>query len=110
MLFETSNQDSTDRTGFNGQFLFGTDMERDSNGNGILNEAGQPTPISPIENYRRTVLGLPGYAPSEYRITRGTPDVGVDQWGLGWFALDDWSVSNRLSLSHTACARISRTT
>jgi hypothetical protein len=46
------------------------------------------------------VLGLPGYAPSEYRITRGTPDVGVDQWSLGWFALDDWSVSNRLSLSY----------
>ncbi len=100
VLFETINQDSTDRTGFNGQFLFGTDMERDANGNGILNEAGQPTLISPIENYRRTVAGLPGYAPSEYRITRGTPDVGVDQWSLGWFALDDWSVSNRLSLSY----------
>jgi outer membrane receptor protein involved in Fe transport len=100
VLLETISQDSTDRTGFNGQFLFGTDIERDANGNGILNEAGQPTLISPIENYRRTVLGLPGYAPSEYRITRGTPDVGVDQWSLGWFALDDWSVSNRLSLSY----------
>jgi hypothetical protein len=100
MLFETVNQDNTDRTGFNGQFLFGTDIERDAAGNGILNEAGQPTLISPIENYRRTVLGLPGYAPSEYRIVRGTPDVGVDQWSLGWFALDDWSVSNRLSLSY----------
>jgi hypothetical protein len=100
VLFETISQDSTDRTGFNGQFLFGTDMERDANGNGILDAAGLPTLISPIENYRRTVLGLPGYAPSEYRITRGTPDVGVDQWSLGWFALDDWSVSNRLSLSY----------
>jgi hypothetical protein len=100
VVFETITQDSTDRTGFNGQFLFGTDMERDANGNGILNAAGQPILISPIENYRRTVLGLPGYAPSEYRITRGTPDVGVDQWSFGWFALDDWSVSNRLSLSY----------
>lgn len=54
VLFETVAQDSVDRTGFNGQFLFGTDMERDASGNGILNEAGQPTLISPIENYRRT--------------------------------------------------------
>jgi Carboxypeptidase regulatory-like domain len=100
VLFETVNQDSTDRTGFNGQFLFGTDMERDANGNGIVNESGLTTPISPIENYRRTVLGRPGYGPSEYRITRGNPDVGVDQWSAGWFALDDWAVSNRFSLSY----------
>jgi hypothetical protein len=100
LVFESVNLDSVDRMGFNGQFLFGTDIDRDASGNAILNEAGLPTLISPIENYRRTVLGLPGYAPSEFRITRGNPDVGVDQWSAGWFALDDWSVSNRLSLSY----------
>jgi hypothetical protein len=100
LLLETAKQDSLDRSGFGGQFIFGTDVERDAAGNPVLNDAGQTIPISPIENYRRTRLGLPGYAPSQFSIVRGTPDIGVNQWTLGWFALDDWSISNRLSLSY----------
>jgi hypothetical protein len=100
LLLETTNQDSVDRSGFGGTFIFGTDVERDANGQAVLNEAGQSTPISPIENYRRTVLGLPGYAASEFSIVRGNPDVSVNQWALGWFLLDDWAISNRMSLSY----------
>jgi len=100
VLAETTNQNSLDRSGFGGQFIFGTDVERDASGNPALNDAGQTTPISPIENYRRTVLGLPGYAPSQFSITRGNPEVNVSQWTLGWFALDDWTISNRMTLSY----------
>jgi Carboxypeptidase regulatory-like domain len=98
--FENIRQENTDRSGFGGTFIFGADVERDAFGNAVPNEAGQSTPISPIENYRRTVLGRPGYAPSEFWIVRGNPEVGVEQWTVGWFALDDWSLSNRMTLSY----------
>jgi hypothetical protein len=100
VLLETTHQDSLDRSGFGGTFIFGSDVERDALGNAVLDGAGQTTPISPIESYRRTVLGLPGYAPSQFSIVRGNPDVAMHQWNLGWFALDDWSISNRLALSY----------
>lgn len=97
---ERSGYDSTDRAGFGGTFIFGADVERDAFGNPVLGRAGQVTAISPIENYRRTLLGLPGYTPSKFWIVRGDPDVGVDQWNAGWFFLDDWSFADRLSLSY----------
>jgi hypothetical protein len=98
-LFETTSQSSTDRSGFGGTFIFGADVDRDANGNPTQNEGGVPTSISPIEHYRRTLLGLPGYSPSQFSIVRGSPNVAVGQWSLGWFALDDWSPSKRLTLS-----------
>ncbi|HJZ73897.1 MAG TPA: carboxypeptidase-like regulatory domain-containing protein [Vicinamibacterales bacterium] len=97
---ENRKYDSTDRSGFGGTFVFGADVERDALGNPVLNGAGQTTLVSPLENYRRTVLGRQGYAPSEFWIVRGTPDVGVEQWDFGSFVLDDWSLSNRVSLSY----------
>jgi Carboxypeptidase regulatory-like domain len=97
---ETFVQDSTDLTGFAGWFVFGADVERDPLGNPIINADGQAIAIPPIENYRRTVLGLPGYTASQFWIVRGTPHVGVKQWNAGWFVLDDWALSNRVSLSY----------
>lgn len=97
---ESTRQDRFDRSGFGGTFTFGSDAERDAFGNPALSADGQPIPISPIENYRRTVLGLPGYGPSQFSLVRGTPQVDVAQWNLGWFALDDWSMSKRFSLSY----------
>jgi Carboxypeptidase regulatory-like domain len=98
-LVELTNQQSTDRSGFAGTFVFGGDVERDATGNPLLNADRLPTAISPIENYRRTLLGLPGYAPSQFSITSGSPDVDVEQWNAGWFLLDDWSASKRVALS-----------
>ena len=97
---EITRQDIVDRAGFGGTFTFGADLERDAFGKPVLNQAGEEISISPIENYRRTVLGLPGHSPSQFSIVRGNPDVGVEQQTIGWFALDDWSPSRRVTLSY----------
>jgi hypothetical protein len=97
---ETTKQDTIDRTGFGGTFTFGTDVERDGSGAPVLSEAGEPIPIPPIETYRRTTLGLRGYSPSQFSIVRGNPDVGVGQHNIGWFFLDDWSPSRRVTFSY----------
>jgi Carboxypeptidase regulatory-like domain len=97
---EMTRQDTVDRTGFGGTFTFGSDVERDAFGTPVLNEAGEEISISPIETYRRTVLGLPGHSPTQFWIVRGNPDVGVEQQHISWFALDDWSPSRRVTLSY----------
>jgi hypothetical protein len=89
-----------DMANFGGTFLFGADFERDRGGEPILNENGELIAISPLENYRRTLLGIPGYRPSQFSITRGTPDVLLRQWWSGWFAQDDWTVHPRVTLSY----------
>jgi hypothetical protein len=97
---ETTEQRSVDRSGFNGTFTFGADVERDAAGQPVLNVSGQSIAISPIERYRRTVLGLAGYGPSQFDVETGAPNVSVQQWNAGWFALDDWSVSKAVSISY----------
>lgn len=98
--FESTSQDSVSRAGFGGTFLFGADRNRDASGDPILDGAGGPTYISPIENYRRTLLGMPGYGPSQFSIVSGEPRVGISQWSAGWFVTDFWAASKRLSLSY----------
>jgi hypothetical protein len=97
---ERRGQASTDRSGFGGTFVFGADVERDAVGNPVPNEAGQAIPIPPIENYRRTLLGRPGYTASSFRIVTGNPEVDLIQWHVGWFATDDWRLSNRITASY----------
>ncbi|HSE97281.1 MAG TPA: carboxypeptidase regulatory-like domain-containing protein, partial [Blastocatellia bacterium] len=66
------------RSNFGGTYTFGSDFERDSNGNVIDADGNVVTPlsplaipISPLETYRRVTLGLPGYRPLQFSITRG---------------------------------------
>ena len=98
--FELTSQESVDRSGFGGTFTFGAGVERDARGRPLLDRSGQPISISPIENYRRTVLGMPGYHPSQFFIVTGNPQVDVMQWSLGSFVLDDWPITKQLSLSY----------
>ena len=88
-----------DRSNFGGTFLFGTDVERNASGNPVLDGAGNRVFISPLERYQRTLLGRPGYGPSQFSINIGTPQIGVTQWTGGWFAQDDWRLSPRATLS-----------
>lgn len=85
-----------DRSNFGGTFLFGTDFER--------NNRGLPVPgpilITPLESYRRTLQGLPGYRPQQFSINDGDPFVGLTQWEAGLFAQDDWRPSPRLTVSY----------
>jgi Carboxypeptidase regulatory-like domain len=97
---DIADQTSIDRSGFGGTFTFGADVERNRSGAPVLDTQQQPTSVSPIENYRRTVLGLPGYGPSQFAVVAGDPEVAVTQWNAAPFVLDDWSISRRVLLSY----------
>jgi len=96
---ERDQLDYFNRSNFGGTFTFGADFERDANGNIQPGADGQPVTITSLENYRRTLMGLPGYGPSQFSIVRGEPFTGLSQWEIAWFAQDDWRVSPRLTLS-----------
>jgi hypothetical protein len=100
LQLESARQDSVDRSGFGGAFTFGAGVERDALGNPVIDATGQPASISPIENYRRTLLGLRGYGPSQFSIVQGNPNVAVTQWRLGSFFMDDWPITKLVSLSY----------
>lgn len=97
---DTTGHHRLDMTNFNGTFLFGADVERDGSGAPLRNGAGQPIAISPLDNYGRTLAGLPGYGPSQFSISRGDPSVFVRDWWAGWFAQDDWTLHPRLTVSY----------
>jgi len=90
---------NTNESNFGGTFSFGTDVERDANGNPILDAHNQPIPIDSIDAYRNTLLGLAGYHPSQFSIQLGDPFVGFTQWNMSWYAMDDWKLTPRLTLS-----------
>ena len=89
-----------DRSNFGGVFTFGAGVEHDALGDVILDlSTGAPFAIDSLERYRRTVLGLPGYGPSQFTINRGSPLIGVSDRRMSWFVQDDWSFSDRVTLS-----------
>lgn len=97
---EALRRENTNLSNFGGTFTFGADFERDQNGNIIFGPDGRPIPITPLENYRRTLLGLPGYGPSQFSIVRGDPFVSLAQWEMAWFLQDDWRLSRKLTISY----------
>jgi Carboxypeptidase regulatory-like domain/TonB dependent receptor len=78
---------------FNGAFVFGGGLAP------ALNAGSEPIAISGLEQYRRTLLALPGGIPTTYKITQGTPLVPFAQWRVAVFAQDQWTVKPSLSLS-----------
>jgi hypothetical protein len=78
---------------FNGAFVFGGGLAP------ALDNSGQQTAISGLEQYRRTLLSLPGGVPTTYNITQGEPLVPFTQWRVALFAQDQWSVRPNLSLA-----------
>jgi len=90
----------TDATNVGGVFMFGADFERDGAGIPVDSGTGARTVISPLEAYRRTVLGLPGYEPAQFWISRGNPDIRFPESSLGAFAQDDWTPTPRVTLSY----------
>jgi hypothetical protein len=96
---EFSHYKFLNRSNFGGTFTFAADFERDAAGNIITGADGSPLTITPLEQYRRTLLKLPGYRPSQFSIVRGDSFIGLPLWESSWFAMDDWRVSPRLMLS-----------
>jgi hypothetical protein len=78
---------------FNGAFVFGGGLAP------ALNSGSEPIAISGLEQYRRTLLGLPGGIPTTYDVTQGTPLVPFAQWRVAVFAQDQWTVKPSLSVS-----------
>ena len=87
---------------FNGTYVFGGSVapRLDSHGQVIIGPAGpELEAISGLEQYRRTLLGLPGGRPTRFSINVGNPSAGVSQWRLAGFVQDEWRLRANLSAS-----------
>jgi hypothetical protein len=78
---------------FNGAFVFGGGLAP------VLGDGTQQTAISGLEQYRRTLLNLPGGVPTTYNVTQGTALVPFTQWRVAGYAQDQWAVRPNLSLA-----------
>jgi hypothetical protein len=68
-------------------------------GGAALTTGAMAIQLSGLEQYRRTLLALPGGAPTRFTVTRGSPSVAVNQWLLAGFAQDEWQWRRKFSLS-----------
>ena len=82
---------------FNGSFIFGGGSAPVLDANN--NPTGTITTITPIEQYRRALLNLPGGTPTTYQITTGTPLVPYTQWQLALYGEDTIKFSQGLSIT-----------
>jgi hypothetical protein len=78
---------------FNGAFVFGGGLAP------ALGDGTQQTSISGLEQYRRTLLGLPGGVPTTYNVTQGTALVPFTQWRVAGYAQDQWTLRPNLSVA-----------
>jgi hypothetical protein len=78
---------------FNGAFVFGGGLAP------ALGDGTQQTAISGLEQYQRTLLGLPGGVPTTYNVTQGTALVPLTQWRVAGYAQDQWTLRPNLSLA-----------
>jgi hypothetical protein len=84
-------------TNFNGTYTFGggTAPVLDENGN----PTGQTETITGLEQYRRSLLDLPGGTPTAFSNVAGTPQVNFTQFQDALFIQDDWKVRPNVHLS-----------
>ena len=83
---------------YNGQYTFGGGVAPVLDAN---NQAtGETAVITGLEQYRRTLLGLPGGGASQYSITVGNSAVAVDMTDVGLFFQDDWKWKPNFTLSY----------
>ncbi|MFZ0303529.1 MAG: TonB-dependent receptor [Terracidiphilus sp.] len=82
---------------FNGTFVFGGGSAPALDANN--NPAGETTTIDALEQYRRTLLNLPGGAPTTYQLTTGSPVVSETQWRLALYVQDRAKINQRLTVN-----------
>ena len=82
---------------FNGAYVFGGGSAP------VLDAGNDPTSatetITPIEQYRRALLGLAGGTPTTYQVTSGTPLVPYAQWRLALYGEDTVKLPHRLQVT-----------
>lgn len=93
---ETDNNISPQN--FGGTFIFAGGLAPVLDADGQA-EPGQMTTITSIEQYRRTLLNLPGGGPTQFTINAGLPGVSDGQADVGAFVGDDWRLRPNLTLS-----------
>ncbi len=94
---------STSPENFGGTFTFGGGVapELDAQNQEVLDANGQPVlgPITSIQQYQRTLLGLPGGGATQFSIAAGNPFLALNQVDAGAFVGDDWRVRPNVTLS-----------
>ena len=91
-LLDTSLNDSLP-SGFNGTYIFGGGSAP------ALDGSGSTTTITGLEQYRRTLLGLPGGMPTQFNVSTGTAAVSLNQLQAVLYAQDQWKFRPRLQFS-----------
>jgi hypothetical protein len=84
---------------FNGTFVFGGGVAPELDASGMIVPGTSLINISGLEQYRRTLLGLPGGVPTRFSIARGNPAVTLSQWTFAGFAQDEWRLRPDVLLS-----------
>jgi hypothetical protein len=82
---------------FNGAFVFGGGSAPALDANN--NPTGATTTITALEQYRRSLLHLPGGAPTTYQLTTGTPLVPETQWRLALYVQDRDKITQHLTVN-----------
>jgi len=94
---------NTSPENFGGTFTFGGGLapELDAQNQEVLDASGQPmmVPLTSIQQYQRTLLGLPGGGATQFSIAAGNPFLAVNQVDVGAFVGDDWRVRPNVTLS-----------
>jgi len=97
---ETMDRADLDRSNFGGSFTFGAGVLRDSAGRPVLGPDGVAVTVSPLESYRQTLLGAPGYGPSQFTISTGDQAIAFRQWWGAWFIQEDRPIGSKLLLTY----------
>jgi hypothetical protein len=82
---------------FNGAYVFGGGSAPVLDASN--NPTGQTETITPIEQYQRALLNLPGGSPTTYQVTTGTLLVPLTQWRVGMYLQDNVKLAPRLTFS-----------
>jgi hypothetical protein len=82
---------------FNGAFVFGGGSAPALDANN--NPTGETTTINALEQYRRSLLNLPGGTPTTFQITTGTPLVPETQWRMALYIQDRYKITPHLTVN-----------
>jgi hypothetical protein len=91
-LLDTSLNDAQS-SGFNGSYVFGGGTAP------ALDGSGATVAITGLEQYRRTLLGLPGGTPTQFNIVTGTSKISLNQMQTVLYVQDQWKLRSRLQFA-----------